>query len=127
VLMRHWPVFAFLPVEAFILRTQAAYIASLEYADRQGDCGSFIVYLMERMDEALAELLAQPNPVLSGADRIALFLKQAPDRAFRRKDYLNLFPELSTATASRDLAEAVEGRTLVLNGTKRQARYNALP
>lgn len=123
VLMRHWPVFAFLPVEAFILRTQAAYIASLEYADRQGDCGSFIVYLMERMDEALAELLAQPNPVLTGADRIALFLKQAPDRAFRRKDYLNLFPELSTATASRDLAEAVEGRILVLNGTKRQAHY----
>lgn len=126
VLMRHWPVFAFLPVEAFILRTQAAYIASLEYADRQGDCGSFIVYLMERMDEALAELLAQPNPVLTGADRIALFLKQAPDRAFRRKDYLNLFPELSTATASRDLAEAVEAKVLVLSGTKRQATYRRL-
>jgi Fic family protein len=126
VLMRHWPVFAFLPVEAFILRTQAAYIASLEYADRQGDCGSFIVYLMERMDEALAELLAQPNPVLTGADRIALFLKQAPDRAFRRKDYLNLFPELSTATASRDLAEAVEAKVLVLSGKKRQATYRRL-
>ncbi|MGV3636540.1 MAG: Fic family protein [Flavobacteriales bacterium] len=126
VLMRHWPVFAFLPVEAFILRTQAAYIASLEYADRQGDCGSFIVYLMERMDEALAELLAQPNPVLTGADRIALFLKQAPDRAFRRKDYLNLFPELSTATASRDLAEAVERSVLALHGTKRQAHYKRI-
>lgn len=123
VLMRHWPVFAFLPVEAFIHRTQAAYIASLEYADRQGDCGGFIIYLMERIDEALAELLAQPNPVLTGEDRIALFLKQAPDRAFRRKDYLNLFPELSTATASRDLAEAVEGSILALNGTKRQASY----
>jgi hypothetical protein len=24
--MRHWPVFAFLPVEAFIHRTQAAYM-----------------------------------------------------------------------------------------------------
>ncbi len=69
---------------------------------------------------------AAPNPVLTGADRVALFLKQGPDRSFRRKDYLNMFPELSTATASRDLAEAVEGRILVLNGTKRQASYRRI-
>lgn len=123
VLMRYWPVFSFLPVEAFINRTQAAYIAALEYADRQGDCGSFIVYLMERIDEALAELLAAPNPVLTGADRIGIFLKQSSDRPFRRKDYLNMFPELSTATASRDLAEAVEHNALSISGTKRQAQY----
>lgn len=123
MLMRHWPVFAFLPVEGFIFKTQAAYIAALEYADRQGDCGSFIVYLMERIDEALAELLASPNPVLNGADRVGIFLKQAPDRPFRRKDYLNMFPELSTATASRDLAEAVDAGRLRITGTKRQASY----
>lgn len=126
MLMRYWPVFGYLPVEAFIQRTQPAYYAALEYADRRGDCGEFINYLLERIDEALAELLAAPNPVLTGADRVALFLKQGPDRSFRRKDYLNMFPELSTATASRDLAEAVESNLLVLSGTKRQAMYQRI-
>ncbi|MBL7951866.1 MAG: Fic family protein [Flavobacteriales bacterium] len=126
MLMRYWPVFAYLPVEAFIQRTQPAYYAALEYADRRGDCGDFIAYLLERIDEALAELLAAPNPMLSGADRVGIFLKQASDRPFRRKDYLNMFPELSTATASRDLAEAVERNALTISGTKRQAQYRRL-
>lgn len=123
MLMRYWPVFAYLPVEAFIQRTAPAYYAALEYADRRGDCGDFIAYLLERIDEALAELLAAPNPVLSGSDRVGIFLEQTPDRPFRRKDYLNMFPELSTATASRDLAEAVGAGVLLLSGTKRQASY----
>lgn len=126
MLMRYWPVFAYLPVEAFIQRTQPAYYAALEYADRRGDCGDFIAYLLERIDEALAELLAAPNPMLSGADRIAIFIKQTSDRPFRRKDYLTMFPELSTATASRDLAEAVQRNTLTISGTKRQAHYRKL-
>jgi Fic family protein len=123
VLMQHWPVFAFLPVEAFILRTQPAYYAALGYADRQGDCGGFITYMLERIDEALAELLATPDPVLTAPDRMALFLREAPDRSFRRKDYITFFPELSTASASRDLAEAVAAGRVEREGTGRTARY----
>jgi len=123
VLMEQWPVFAFLPVEAFILRTQAAYHAALEYADRREDCGNFIIYMMERIDEALAEVLTTRNPVLQGPDRMTLFLRQAPPRAFSRKDYLNFYPELSTASASRDLARAVAEGLVQMAGTKRQARY----
>ena len=123
VLMRHWPVFAFLPVEAFIQKTQPTYYAALEYADRQGDCGSFVTYLMERMDEALAELLAMPDPVRKAADRIDLFLLQAADGSFRRKDYMSKFPKLSTASASRDLREAVAAGLLVREGEGRTALY----
>ena len=123
VLMKHWPVFAFLPVEAFIQKTQPTYYAALEFADRQGDCGSFVTYLMERMDEALAELLAMPDPVRKAADRIDLFLAQAPDRPFRRKDYMNTFPRLSTASASRDLRDAVAAARLVREGDGRTAVY----
>ena len=124
VLMKHWPVFAFLPVEAFIQKTQTTYYASLEFADRQGDCGSFVTYLLERIDEALAELLAMPDPVRKAADRIGLFLNQAPDRPFRRKEYMNTFPRLSTASASRDLREAVAGARLVREGDGRTAVYH---
>ena len=121
--MKHWPVFAFLPVEAFIQKTQPTYYAALEYADRQGDCGSFVTYLMERMDEALAELLAMPDPVRKAADRIDLFLGQVPDRPFRRKDYMNTFPRLSSASASRDLRDAVVAARLVRDGDGRTALY----
>lgn len=123
VLMQQWPVFAFLPVEAFIHRTQAAYHAALEYADRREDCGNFIIYMMERIDEALAEVLTARDPVLQGSGRMALFIRQGPQRAFSRKDYLRFFPELSTASASRDLREAVDDRRLLREGTGRTAIY----
>lgn len=95
----------------------------LGYADRQGDSGLFVTYLMERIDEALAELLSMPDPVRLAPDRMALFLAQAPDRPFRRKDYMNAFPRLSTASASRELAEAVEARRVVRVGDGRAAIY----
>lgn len=125
MLMAYWPVFAYLPVEAFIQRTQPAYYAALEYADRRGDCGGFIAYLLERIDEALAELLAAPDPMRTGLQRIGLFLDLAPNRSFQRKEYMSMFPELSTATASRDLAEAVSKGIVELSGTKRRAEYRA--
>jgi Fic family protein len=128
LLMQHWPVFGYLPVEAFILHAEPAYHAALEYADRRGDCGGFIIYMMERIDEALAELLAEPDPVRSAPDRVALFLQQpafrdTPDRPFRRKDYLAFYPELSTATATRDLRDAVDAKGLVMTGKGRAAVY----
>jgi Fic family protein len=123
LLMRHWPVFSYLPVEAFIHAAEPAYHAALEYADRRGDCGGFIVYLLERIDEALAELLAEPHPAFGPLDRVAVFLEQAADRTFRRRDYLGTFPELSTATATRDLREAVTGGLLTVEGTGRGAVY----
>jgi Fic family protein len=123
VLMAHWPVFAFLPVEAFILKTEPAYHAALEYADRQGDCGGFITYMLERIDEALSELLAAQRQVLSGRERVALFLEEKKPVRFTRKDYRGLFPELSTATASRDLAEAVTANRLERSGDGRTALY----
>jgi Fic family protein len=126
VLMRQWPVFAFLPVEAFILRTLPAYQASLGYADMQGDCGNFITYMMEQIDEALSELLAAQRPVLSGTERVNLFLKEKEGAHFTRKEYRAMFPELSTATASRDLAEATTTRSLERTGIGRTAWYRAV-
>jgi Fic family protein len=123
MLQQHWPVFAYLPVDAFIHLAEPAYNAALEYADRRGDCGEFIVYLLERIDEALAELLAERDPVRGQVDRMSVFLAQAPERPFRRKDYLSFFPELSTATATRDLREAVAGGRLRMSGTGRAVVY----
>ena len=79
--------------------------------------------MMEQIDEALTELLAAQRPSLSGAERIALFLEEKRPLRFGRKDYRSMFPELSTATASRDLAEAVKDERLNMVGTGRTAFY----
>ena len=121
--MANWTVFAFLTVKAFMLRTAPAYHAALEYADRQGDCGGFITYMMERIDEALTELLLAQRPVLSAAERVPLFLEEKRLPTFTRKDYRRMYPELSTATTSRDLAQAVRGGLIAIAGTGRVARY----
>lgn len=125
LLMRHWPVFAYLPVEAFILRTVPAYHAALGYADQQGDCGRFITYLMERIDEALTELLAAQRPMLGAKDRMGTFLAANGAKRFSRKDYRKMFPELSTATASRDLADAVKTARVEMVGMGRTALYRS--
>ena len=125
-LMRRWPVFHYLPIEAFIHKAEPAYHASLEYADRRGDCGGFIIYLLERINEALAELLATTDRVLSGVERVQRFLIEDRSRTFRRKDYLKCFPELSTATATRDLKDAVEHGTIRMTGKGRSANYTVI-
>ena len=130
MLMRHWPVFGYLPVEAFILRAEPAYHAALEFADRRGDCGGFIIYMLERIEEALAELLGTSDPTLLAGDRVALFLHHRQHRngevpPFRRKDYMAFHPRLSTATATRDLREAVTGKLLAAKGAGRSAEYHA--
>jgi len=133
VLMRHWPVFAYLPVEAFIHRREPAYHGALEYADRRGDCGGFIVYVLERIEEALGELLAARDPVSTAHDRTAAFfrhrlrlsLHEAP---FRRSEYMAFHPWLSTATATRDLKEALASSQLESEGEGRAMTYRiALP
>lgn len=130
LLQRHWPVFAYLPVEAFIHRAEPAYHAALEFADRRGDCSGFVAYVLERIAEALAELLDAPNPLRTAADRLAAFLLHrrrtgqgaAP---FRRMDYLGFHPALSTATATRDLHAGVEQGLLACTGSGRGMRYLA--
>lgn len=123
MLTQQWPVFSFLPVEGFIQRHRMAYYAALETADRREDSGIFITFMMERMDEALHELLSRQRPVLGSGDRVTNFLLGRHAGHFTRRDYRRLFPELSTATASRDLAQAVEQGRLCRSGTGRNTLY----
>ena len=128
LLTRHWPVFADLPVEAFIQRAEPAYHAALEYADRRGDAVGFVTYSLERIEEALAELLAERDPVSTAAERIAAYLlhRQRTGQAeqpFRRMHYMAFHPWLSTATATRDLKEAAHAGQLQATGSGRSAAY----
>jgi Fic family protein len=109
-------------------RAEPAYHAALEYADRRGDAVGFIAYQLERIEEALAELLAARDPVSTASVRLSNFLVHrrrdaGHETPFRRKEYMDFHPWLSTATATRDLKEAVLRGLLLAEGAGRNARY----
>ncbi len=65
----------------------------------------------------------QRHPVLTAQTRVELFQKKVDKKNFTRKDYLEQYKNISSATASRDLRSAVEAGLLIIKGDKRTARY----
>lgn len=56
-------------------------------------------------------------------ERLDYFLDQIKTSDFTRKDYLRMFPKISTATATRDLRKGVEAGILTRKGNDRLAIY----
>jgi hypothetical protein len=54
---------------------------------------------------------------------VAFAIRHSPLASFTRKDYLQAFKTLSTATASRDLNAAVKNGVLQRIGNVNQTRY----
>lgn len=106
-LMRASPVFAYLYIEALVRESQNGYYKALAAADQRADADPFITFMLGLIEEGLADLLASQRPALGARERIIHFRETWRDAQFGRKDYLVVFPELSTATASRDLRDAV--------------------
>ncbi len=122
-LMEVSPVFGFLPVEGLVRDAQADYYRALAESDARGNCTPFVTFMLELIAKALKELLDGQRPVLDAAGRMGRFLMDRGDRTFTRKDYLRAYPELSTATASRDLRDAVNVGWLRRTGDGRTSVY----
>jgi len=124
LLMRQSPVFEFVSVETLIHKRQSQYYKVLEQSDRSGDSTPFIEFSLELILESLEGFRKEFRPEKPQArDRLDYALKHFGTRDFSRKDYLHLHPDLSTATASRDLAQAAEQKVLIKRGEKALARY----
>jgi predicted HTH transcriptional regulator len=78
--------------------------------------------MLQVIDQSLAELLNYTNRTLREMDRIAYFLKISSIQ-FTRKDYMNTFKDISTATASRDLKKATELNLITKEGKDNQTVY----
>ena len=124
LLTKFHPLFEFTPIESVIRNRQEAYYRALGLSDKAGDASPFIEFSLETIFEALEELGAaiRPEP-LSAQDRLEIAREQFRDRSFSRKDYLAVFKALSTATASRDLAQGVQDGALTKIGEKALATY----
>ncbi len=124
ILMKHSPVFEFLSIESLIHKKQKSYYAVLEECDRKGDSTAFVEFMLRLILQALTEFKKAYRPEkLSGEGRVQRALEEFKTKPFGRKEYLALFRDISTATASRDLASAVEAGVLKRSGEKALTVY----
>ncbi len=75
------------------------------------------------IDEALSELVLTQRQSLSSAERVELFIKKHSDVTFTRKEYLQMYKDVSAPTVSRDLKGAVAKRFLEKKGDKNLTKY----
>jgi Fic family protein len=122
ILMQEYPVFEFIPFENIIQQTQSAYYQALAESDRSGNSTSFIAYMLTVIDEALGDMLDNRNPGMLAEDRLAYFSDRTK-LPFTRKDYMHVFKEVSTATASRDLKQGVDLGLFHKEGDKKKTIY----
>lgn len=122
ILMSEYAVFEFLPFEALISQTQDDYYKSLALSDKSGKSTIFIEYMLEVIEKSLKNLLNYNNRVLKDTDRLEYFLNLGI-KEFNRKDYMNVFKDLSSATASRDLKKGMEMNIFESIGKFNKTKY----
>jgi Fic family protein len=122
ILMAEYPVFEFLPFETLISKSQDEYYKSLALSDKSGKSTCFIEYMLGVIEKSLESLLNYNNRILKDVDRLEYFLNLGI-KEFNRKDYMNVFKDLSSATASRDLKKGMEMKMFESIGNFNKTKY----
>jgi len=122
ILMEKYPVFEYLPFETLISKEQEKYYKALSESDKLGKSTKFIEYMLSVIDSSMAELLDFNNRTLTEKERLEYFITlNKPE--FTRKDYMNVFKDISSATASRDLKNATERGLFNKIGEMNKTKY----
>jgi Fic family protein len=125
ILIKEDPIFELIPVEVLIKKNQAHYYQYLEESDKLGESTPFIEFSLALILNALREYRDE-TPHLLPKDPTARLLyakTRLKKGAFSRKDYIAVHPDISTATASRDLLFGVQQHILKAQGQKNQVSY----
>jgi Fic family protein len=122
ILLSEYPIFEFLPFETLISKTQKDYYKSLATSDKLGKSTLFVEYMLRVIDQSLESILTYNNRILKDTDRLEHFISLGI-KSFTRKDYMNVFKDLSSATASRDLKKGVELKMFKSIGNKNKTEY----
>ena len=122
ILMEKYPVFEFLPFETLISKNQKDYYNALSISDKFGNSTAFIEFMLKQINVSLNELLTQNYRNLSMIERIEYFMFSRKED-FTRKDYMEVFKDISTSTASRDLKKGIELGLFMKIGAKNKTKY----
>ncbi len=122
ILMEKYPIFEFLPFEILISKGQEEYYKALAESDNSGKSTKFIEYMLNVIDISISELLNFNNRTLNEKDRLDYFVS-LDKTEFTRKDYMDIFKNISSATASRDLKKGTELNLFKKRGEKNKTIY----
>ena len=122
ILYQEYEVFEYLPFESLISQTQDEYYSMLSEYDKSGKSTLFIEYMLDVINDSLRELLNFNNYTLSQSERLKYFISKHKDE-FSRKDYMNVFKNISTATASRDLKAGIDLKLFERTGELNKTIY----
>lgn len=125
ILIKEYPVFEYLPFETLISENQREYYDALGRSDKSGSSTIFIEYMLGVIDSSLDELLSFSNRPMKRQGRLEYF-KSLNITEFTRKDYMEVFKEISSSTASRDLQEGVKVGIFEKIGDKRKTIYKLM-
>ncbi|WP_181369553.1 Fic family protein [Flavobacterium album] len=123
ILLKDYPVFEFLPVESLIKQRQDDYYKALSISDKSGHSTYFIEFMLQVINDALAEALRVGNRSVTAEERLEMFRDIIGNRNFSRKDYMENFRDISMATASRDLKKGTDDSWLIKEGDKNKTVY----
>ncbi|MFV9484895.1 Fic family protein [Christiangramia sp. ASW11-125] len=123
ILMEKYPIFEYLPFETLISKDQEKYYKALSDSDKSGNSTAFIDYMLGVINKSLDELLDFNSRTLNEKDRLEYFVS-LNKREFTRKDYMEVFKDISAATASRDLKKGVDLKLFKKIGDKNKTRYS---
>lgn len=122
ILMQEYPIFEFIPFETLISKDQDAYYKALSDSDKAGNSTAFISYMLSVIDASLEELLNFKQRIFTEKERLKYFISLGKS-PFSRKDYLTVFKDISSATASRDLKSGVVQNLFEKSGEKNKTIY----
>lgn len=124
LLFQYHPLFEFVPVESVVASRQAAYYKALEESDRAEDSNAFVCFMLTAILDASKEVLEGLKPGrVTARDRLQLAKEKFQKKWFSRKEYMAFFQRLSSATASRDLRDGLNEKTLESQGEKALTVY----
>jgi len=125
ILMEKYPVFEYIPFETLISTEQEKYYKALSESDKSGKSTKFIEYMLDVIDTSISDLLKYNNRTLNEKDRLYYFISlNKPE--FSRKDYMDIFKDISSATASRDLKKGLEIKLFEKFGERNKTVYRLI-
>jgi Fic family protein len=125
ILIEKYPVFEYIPFETLISKNQKKYYKTLSECDKVGKSTLFIEYMLEIIETSLDELLSFNNRNFNTLQRLE-YIKTLKKNEFSRKEYMDVFKDISSSTASRDLKKGIELGIFLKSGENNKTKYKII-
>ena len=116
-------IFQFLNVEGLIKQNQQKYYEALVKSQSSKNSNYFVEFTLKLILESLKEYKLSQKTFSNGKSRVLSVKAVFKKKIFSRSEYMKEIGVSSSATATRDLTEAVESKILISIGDKNQTRY----